>query len=127
MIEKLPESEGAVIGIKVSGKIDIGEEQRWIEIFDALIKEHDPLNILILLDGTFSMTAEVFYEDIKWTFKNLKNMNRLAIVSKSTILALLVAVDSPFGKLAGISEKHFETSRLEDAWAWVKEPSPQQA
>lgn len=36
-------------------------------------------------------------------------MNKLAIVS-----------DSPFGKLVGISEKHFESERLQEAWNWVK-------
>jgi hypothetical protein len=48
-------------------------------------------------------------------------MNKIAIVSSSKVLAWLVAADSPFGKLAGISEKHFETSQLQDAWSWVKE------
>jgi hypothetical protein len=37
------------------------------------------------------------------------------------VLGLLVAADSPFGKLVGVSEKHFESSKLADAWEWVKE------
>jgi len=84
MIKKLQESEGATIGVEVSGKIDSEEENKWIEIFDKLIAEHGSINILVLLG---------------W----------------------LVAADSPFGKLAVISEKHFELCHLQDAWNWVKE------
>jgi hypothetical protein len=95
-------------------------ENKWIEIFDELIAEHGSINILILLDAKFSIEINAAYDDLKWTLKNLKNMKKLAIVSESKFLAWLVAADSPFGKLAGISEKHFETSHLYDAWNWVK-------
>lgn len=37
MIRQLPQSEGAVIGIEIFGKIDSKEEAKWIEIFDNLI------------------------------------------------------------------------------------------
>jgi hypothetical protein len=57
MIKKLPESEGAVIGVEVSGKIDSKEENKWIEIFDKLIAEHGSINILVLLDGKFSIVS----------------------------------------------------------------------
>lgn len=121
MIRQLPESEGATIGIKISGKIDLEQENQWIEIFNKLIEEYDKINILIVLDGKINFGVDVVYEDLKWTFKHLKNMHKLAIVSESKVLGWLVAADSPFGKLVGVSEKHFELSRLQDAWKWVKE------
>ncbi|MFT6985892.1 MAG: hypothetical protein ACJAT7_001712 [Psychromonas sp.] len=120
MIRKLPESEGSTIGLEVSGKIDLEQENQWIEIFNKLVEEYDKINILIVLDGKINFAVDVAYEDLKWTFKHLKNMNKLAIVSESKVLGWLVAADSPFGKLVGISEKHFELSRLQDAWRWVK-------
>lgn len=120
VIRKLPESEGAVIGVEVYGKIDAAEENKWIMVFDELIEQHGAINILILLDGKISYGVDAAYEDLKWTFRNLKHMNKLAIVSESHVLSWLVAADSPFGKLAGISEKHFESRRLQDAWRWIK-------
>jgi len=121
MIKMLPESEGAVIGIEVFGKIDATEEIKWIAVFDELIAEHGGINILVLLNGKFNIGVDAAYDDLKWTFKNLKNMNKLAIVSESQILRWLVAAGSPFGKLAGLSEKHFYANRLQKAWNWVKE------
>lgn len=121
MIKKLPQSKGAVIGIEVSGKIDSKEENKWIGIFDMLIAEHGKINILVLLNGKFNIGLDAAYDDLKWTFKNIKNINKLAIVSESKVLGWLVAADSPFGKLVGISEKHFEASHSKDAWKWVQQ------
>lgn len=120
MIRQLPESEGATIGVEVSGKIDSEQENKWIAIFDKLIEEHGKINILVLLDGKINYGIDAAYDDLKWTFKNLNHMNKLAIVSESHILEWLIAADSPFAKLVGISEKHFEKSHLHDAWHWVK-------
>lgn len=120
VIEKLPESENRTIGVKISGKIDGVEENKWIEIFDKFIEEHEKVNILVVMDGKISYDLDAIYDDLKWTFKNLEHMNRLAIVSDSKILSLLVTADSPFAKLVNISEKHFEKSQLEAAWSWVK-------
>ena len=121
MIRKLPESTGNTIGVAVSGNISVAEENQWIAIFDELIKKHDKINVLVLLDGKINFGVDVLYKDLKWTIKNIKHMNKLVIVSDSKVLAWLVAADSPFGKLAGISEKHFETAKLQDAWQWAKE------
>ena len=120
MIKQLPESQGATIGLEVSGSIDIDQENHWISVLDKLIEEHGNINILVLLDGKIKMGVDVTYTDLKWTFRNLKSMNKLAIVSDSKVLGWLVTADSPFGKLAGIDEKHFETENLSDAWDWVK-------
>jgi hypothetical protein len=121
MISKLPESKDATIGIEISGKISTEEESKWIEVFDKLIEEHGDINVLVELDGRINFGIDVAFSDLKWTFKNIKNMNKLALVSDSKVLGLLVAADSPFGKLVGVSEKHFESSKLADAWEWVKE------
>ncbi|MFT7371722.1 MAG: hypothetical protein ACI9T9_000401 [Oleiphilaceae bacterium] len=120
MIKKLLESEGAIIGIEVSGIIDSEEENLWIEIFDKLIEDHGRINILVLLNGKINYGSGAVYDDLKWTLKNMQYINKLAIVSESNILAWLFAADSPFAKIVGIGEKHFETSQLQDAWRWVK-------
>jgi len=54
---------------------------------------------VLFLTGSweFNISVGAAYDDLKWTFKNLKNMNKLAIVSESKALGWLVAADSPFG------------------------------
>ncbi|WP_017429194.1 STAS/SEC14 domain-containing protein [Vreelandella jeotgali] len=120
MIKQLPQSEGATIGVEVSGRISSEEEQEWIERFNALIEQHPSISVLVVLDGRIAMDIDAVFQDLKWTFQHLKNLDRLAIVSDSQVLGWLVAADSPFGKLVGISEKHFDTRELDNAWQWVK-------
>ncbi|GAC33123.1 SpoIIAA family protein [Paraglaciecola polaris] len=120
MITLLPQSEGRVIGIQVSGKIDKAEEQKWIDTFNKLIAKHQQINVLISLVGDIDVGVEVAYEDLSWTLHHLSNMNKLAFVSSSRVLKWLVAVDSPFAKLVGIDEKYFTPQELQDAWSWVK-------
>ena len=50
----------------------------------------------------------------------MKKLDKIAVVSDSNVWKWLVALDTPFAQLIGISEKHFELSELNDAWDWVK-------
>lgn len=120
MIKVLPESDGATIGIEVTSHIDAEQGSCCIEIFDALIKEHNHINVLIVLNGKISMDIDVIYADLKCIFKHLNRMNKFATVSESKMLESLVIADAPFGNLTDFSEKHFELSKQKEAWAWVK-------
>ena len=119
MISKLPESKGITIGIEVSGNISSEEEANWIKIFDTHIETHGEFNLLVLLNGPVNIEENAIYNDLKWTLKNIKNMKKIAIVSDSRVLNTLVAMDSPFAKLVGIDEKHFEKNKIQDAWLWI--------
>ena len=57
------------------------------------------IHSVLFLSGSweFNISVGAAYDDLKWTFKNLKNMNKPAIVSESKVLGWLVAADSPFG------------------------------
>lgn len=64
---------------------------------------------------------EAGIEDLKWIMTHMKQLNKIAIVSHSNVWKWLVTLDSPFAKMVGISEKHFEPSNMVDAWEWVRE------
>lgn len=120
MINKLPQSEGNTIGLVVSGKVDSEEENTWIAMMNQLIAEHGKVNVLVQLDGRLQYAADAAYDDLKWMFKHVKNLNKIAIVADSKVLGALVAVDSVFAKMMGIGEKYFDSSELTDAWSWIK-------
>tara|TARA_R110002012_G_scaffold224450_2_gene396430 strand:+ start:2187 stop:2552 length:366 start_codon:yes stop_codon:yes gene_type:complete len=120
MITKLPQSEGATIGIRVSGKVDQAQEQEWINTFDSLIAQHNKINLLVVIDDTFSVGFEAALTDLKWTFGHMKHMNRLAIVSSGRVIKGLVEIDSFFAKMVNIEEKYFDVNELETAWNWIK-------
>lgn len=120
MIKELQESEGSVLGFEITGKVSLEEEKEWIEKFEEAIEKHGSVSALVVLGEQASWGVEAGIEDLKWIMTHMKRLNKIAIVSESTVWKWLVALDSPFAKLVGIGEKHFELSKIADAWEWVK-------
>lgn len=121
MIKELPESEGSVLGFEITSKVSLEEEKEWIEIIDKAAEQHGKVNVVVVLGEEASWGVKAGIEDIKWILKNMKKLNKIALVSERKVWKWLVAMDSPFASLVGISEKHFEPSEIADAWSWVKE------
>ena len=121
MIRELPESEGSYLGFEITGKVSLEEEREWIERFEEAIKVHGKVSALVVLGEQASWGVKAGLEDLKWIMTHLKQVNKIAIVSESAVWKWLIALDSPFAKLVGISEKHFELSNMAEAWSWIKE------
>ncbi len=75
--------------------------------------------IVLGKDAGFGVKAGI--EDLKWVMTHMKELHKIAIVTESNVWKWLIALDSLFAKLVGISEKHFEPAELADAWTWVRE------
>ena len=120
MIRELQGSAGSTIGVEITEKVSLDEEKKWTETLDMAIEEHGKISVLIVMGEEAKWGVKAGVEDVKWILKNMKKLKKLAIVSEKTTWKWLVALDSPFAKLVGISEKHFEPSELTDAWEWIK-------
>ncbi|MCP4630553.1 MAG: STAS/SEC14 domain-containing protein [bacterium] len=121
MITELPESEGSVLGVKITGKVTTEMEEDLIKKVDKVIQDHGQLNALIFLDEHARWGLKAGIEDLKWAMKHLKDMKKVAIVADSHFYKWYVALDRPFGKMIGIEEKYFEPADIADAWNWIKE------
>ncbi|MGA1621965.1 MAG: STAS/SEC14 domain-containing protein [Synechocystis sp.] len=121
MITKLPESHDSVLGVKITGKVSEAEELEWIAHFDNLVEQYGKVSGLVILGEQAHWGVKAGYEDLKWLITHWDKLNRIAIVSDSMVWKWLVAIDSPFAKLFGIKEKHFEGSDIDAAWAWVSQ------
>lgn len=120
MIKELPQSEASVIGIEINSKVSVEDQKIWAEKFDKAIEDHGKVSMLVVLGEEAGFGVKAGIEDLKWVMKNMKKLDKIAVVSDSNVWKWLVALDSPFAQLIGISEKHFELSELNDAWDWVK-------
>lgn len=120
MIKELPENEGSSLGFEVTGKVSLEEEKEWIENIEKAITKHKKVSVLVILGEQAGWGVDSGIEDLKWIMTHMKQLNKIAIVSESTVWKWLVALDSPFAKLVGISEKHYEPSKIAEAWAWIK-------
>ncbi|MCX2723349.1 STAS/SEC14 domain-containing protein [Roseibium salinum] len=117
----LPRSQGAVLGVELSGKMDMAQEQALIAVAEELIEEHGKISVLIVVGDDVGLSYEAAMADIKWVLANMQHLKKLAIVTDSNLLATLVAVDATFAKMVGIAEKHFDKRQIEAAWKWIEE------
>ncbi len=121
MIQELPNSEGSVLGFKITGKVTLEEEREWIGKLEDAIQKHGKVSALVVLGEEASWGVKAGIEDLKWLITHMKKLRRFALVTDSKVWEWLVGIDSQFAKLVGIGEKHFKTSEIDDAWLWIKE------
>ena len=90
-------------------------EKEWIGKLEKVIEEHGKGNVLILLDKHATWGLKAGIEDLKWILANMKKIGKIAIVANSNFWKWYVAFDSPFGKVVGIGEKHFDPAEIDAA------------
>jgi len=120
VIKELPESTGSVIGVEITGKVTLEEEEAWIAKFESAIAEHSKVSALVILGEEAGWGLKAGLADLKWIMTHMKNINKIAIVTDSKVWKWLITADAQFAKLVNIGEKHFGTDQLAEAWDWVK-------
>jgi len=120
MITKLPESEGYILGVRITGKVSLEMEKEWISKSEKVIEKYGRVNFLVFLDEHARWGLKAGIEDFKWLMTHMKKIKKIALVSDSHFWKWYVALDRPFGKMFGIDEKYFEPTEIATAWKWLK-------
>jgi hypothetical protein len=118
----LPRSQGAVLGVESSGKIDIDQEKNLIAKAEEMIEDQGKISVLVVLGDHVGVSFEAAKADIRWVLANMQHLNKIAIVTDSKLLAALVAIDATFARMVGIQEKHFDRDEIDIAWHWIETP-----
>ena len=119
MIEVMPESAGNVFGVKVSGKIT-GQEYEDVIIpgVEAILREHDKVRFMWLLDDSFQgAAAGAVWDDTKFGLKHRHDFEKLALVGGSKWMEWLTKLAAKF--ISG-ETRVFPAEQLQEAWDWLK-------
>jgi hypothetical protein len=119
MIEVLPESQGNVIGVKISGKITSREyEEVIIPRVEAILQEHGPARFMWLLDESFQgAEAGAIWDDTKFGIKHRHDFEKLALVGGAKWMEWLTKLCA---KMMSGETKTFTLKQLQEAWDWIK-------
>ena len=119
MIELLPQTEGNLVAIQVSGRLTAEDYERdWLPRLNEAIEEHGKVRILVYFDETFDgWEAAAIWEDTKFGLSHISSPEKVAIVGGPAWVRKLTEL---LGPLVPGSYKTFETGELEDAFEWVK-------
>jgi hypothetical protein len=119
MIEVLPESQGKVIGVKISGKLTAQEyEEVIIPRVEAILQAHDKARFMWLLDDSFQgAEAGAVWDDTKFGLKHRKDFEKLALVGGSKWMEWLTKLAA---KLISGETRTFPLEQAQEAWDWLK-------
>jgi hypothetical protein len=119
MIEVMSESQGNVVGVKMSGKITAREyEDVIIPRVEAVFQEHGKIRLMYLVDESFQgAEAGAMWDDTKLGLKYRRDFEKLALVGGSKWMDWLTKLAAKF--ISG-ETKTFPAEQLQEAWDWLK-------
>jgi SpoIIAA-like len=116
VLRKLQQSSGNVLGYEVGGKLTEEEFEAFSEEFRAEISRHGKVRLLIHVSEIPSMESGAMWEDLKLS-RYRDDIERYAIVGESALLEWGTKLGDV---LIGGEVRHFDPSREEEAWRWIR-------
>lgn len=117
MIEQLPQSEGKILGFKMSGKLHDEDYKKFVPLIDAAGKD-GKVRLLAQFHDFHGWDMHALWDDIKFSTTHCLKIERIALVGDKTWEKWMSKVCKPF-TMAKI--KYFEAADIDAAWAWLKE------
>ncbi len=119
MIKLLPETEGNLVAIQMSGRLTGDDyEREWAPRVRQAIEQHGKVRVLVYLDETFEgWDVSAIWQDTKFGFANMAGIEKAAIVGGPEWMGKLAEL---VGAVIPGEYKSFDTGDLAEAFAWVK-------
>lgn len=117
MYEILTESQGKLLGLRVSGKVTAEDYESLIPEMERRIDAAGPLRLLCDMRDFGGIEIEAFWADFKFSVRHLKDFERMAVVGDQRWLEWWTKAASPFVKT---QVKCFGSEEIREAWAWLR-------
>jgi hypothetical protein len=118
MIEKLTQSEGNILGYRLSGKLHDEDYDRWVPELEAAMAAHGKIRLLAEFHDFHGWDAKALWDDIKFDAKHASDFERIAMIGEKKWEEWMAKVCKPF---TSAKIKYFDASERDAAWAWVQE------
>jgi hypothetical protein len=127
MFEILPQSSGALLAVRASGKLSVDDYEKILfPKLDELFKAHKKLNMLVVFDEDFACwsSPQAAWDDAKIGLEHPNDFDRIALVGAPQWVEWGMKLYSLFvkGKL-----RSFPAGQEADAFAWLGKPSDSEA
>ena len=117
MIEALPNSEGANLGFKLSGKLHDEDYKHFVPIVEAAVKVHGKVRMLAQFEDFHGWDLKALWDDIKFATEHCTKVERIAMVGEKKWEEWMAKVCKPF-TMAHV--KYFDHQEIDAAWKWLK-------
>ena len=108
---------GNVMEVHLNGTLTKEDYARFVPDTEELIREHDKIRLLIILDGFQGWTAGGLWEDIKWDAKHFNHIERIAVVGEKKWQKWMAGFCKPF---TTAEVRYFDEEETAQARAWLQ-------
>ena len=119
MLSYTEHDNAQAVEIALSGHVSADEFDRVAEKLEAFIVRHGQVRVLEVIKDFEGMDAAALWHDIKFSFRHLKDFNRIAVVANPEIHNLWSSLVSPF---MTCEVEHFAPDQIEEARDWLMWP-----
>jgi hypothetical protein len=117
MFEKLSESSGNIIGVKLAGILTDEDYKYFVPELEKIISAHSKIRLLLLTAYPQKFKPKAAWDDLVFWIKHIKNIERLAIVGQKEWEKWIELLEKPFIRT---EVKYYSASCLQDAWSWLR-------
>ncbi|HMF17031.1 MAG TPA: STAS/SEC14 domain-containing protein [Gemmataceae bacterium] len=118
MIEQLPQSEGKILGFKMSGKLHDEDYKNFVPLIDSVAAKEGKVRLLAQFHDFHGWDMHALWDDIKFSTTHCLKIERIALVGEKTWEKWMSKVCKPF-TMAKI--EYFDAADADAAWTWLKE------
>ncbi len=111
------ESERVLV-VSVSGKLVKEDYEHLVPEVDRLIREHGKIRILFQMQDFHGWTTAAMWEDTKFGFRHLHDLERLAMIGETRWQKGMAVFCRPFTKA---EVRYFDHAHSDEARRWVQE------
>lgn len=115
MLKELPESQGALIALRVGGMVTKPEMELVSRRLDGI---EGKARLLLELEGLVGLTPAGFWEELRLSLRHLRTIERAAIVGDQRWLKWWV---KSLARVSPTQTRHYTLSEKEQALQWLTE------
>ncbi len=117
MIEQLPESEGNIVGFRLSGKLHHEDYETFVPAVEASMAASGPIRLYAEFQNFHGWDAHALWDDLKFDAKHATDMERIAIVGDKKWEEWMAKICKPF---TSATVKYFDAHERDAAWEWLR-------
>lgn len=110
-----------IVEVRVSGKLEKRDYERFVPELEQLIKDQGKLRVLILMEDFHGWTASALWEDFKFDLKHFRDVERVAMVGDKKWEKGMSVFCKPF---TTAKIRYFDLADQAEAHAWLAENQP---
>lgn len=117
MIDYREDPESNVIELTVDGRVSRDELDDVATRLEAAIAKHGSVRLLEHVQSFGGMDPSVYWEDLKFSLRHLRDFSRCAVVADQTWVEWITKSAAPFVKC---DLRHFKPDQIEQARQWLR-------